>query len=69
MSSFMLSKVNLSSLRYFSPLENENAISCDTMRILMQVYLMWKVSEMFWPRKMVMFGQILREYMGTLNPR
>ena len=39
MSGFMLSKVDLNSLRLFSPPENENAIVCDTMKILMQVYL------------------------------
>ena len=35
----MPSKVDLNLLRLFSPLENENAIAYDTIRILLQMYL------------------------------
>jgi len=42
----MLSKVDLNSLRLVSTLENENAIVCDTMRILMPMYLKQDVYEM-----------------------
>ena len=54
MSGFMLSKVDLNSLRFFSPLENKNVNVCDTMRILMQAYLKLDTSEMFWARRMVL---------------
>jgi len=44
---YALKKVDLNSLRLFSPVENENVIVCDTMRILMQnvfkVRCIWNV--------------------------
>ena len=51
---FMLSKVDLNSLRLFSPLENENVIVCDTIKILIQVYLKWDASEIFRVRRTVL---------------
>ena len=51
---FMLSKVDLNSLRLFSPLENENVIVCDTIKILIQVCLKWDASEIFRVRRTVL---------------